>query len=65
VGADPSRCAVVEDSFYGVEAARAAGMAAFGYAGGLTSAERLAGPGTVVFDDMRDLPALLEPARDG
>jgi HAD superfamily hydrolase (TIGR01509 family) len=60
LGVDPAGCAVVEDSFYGVEAARAAGMAAFGYAGGLTAAERLAGPGTVVFDDMRDLPRLLE-----
>jgi HAD superfamily hydrolase (TIGR01509 family) len=59
LGADPSRCAVVEDSFYGVEAARAAGMRAFGFAGGLTAAERLAGPGTVVFDDMRELPGLL------
>jgi HAD superfamily hydrolase (TIGR01509 family) len=59
LGVAPERCAVVEDSFYGVEAARAAGMRAFGYAGGVTSAERLAGPGTVVFDDMRELPELL------
>jgi HAD superfamily hydrolase (TIGR01509 family) len=59
LGADPSRCAVVEDSRYGIEAARAAGMSAFGYAGGLTAAERLAGPATVVFGDMRELPALL------
>ena len=44
---------------YGVEAARAAGMRGFGYAGGLTPRERLEGPGTVVFDDMRDLPRLL------
>ena len=60
LGADPARCAVVEDSRYGVEAARAAGMHAFGYAGGLTAAERLAGPATTVFHDMRELPALLE-----
>jgi HAD superfamily hydrolase (TIGR01509 family) len=59
LGADPARCAVVEDSRYGVEAARAAGMHAFGYAGGLTAAERLAGPSTTVFHDMRELPALL------
>ncbi|MBZ4321653.1 HAD family hydrolase [Streptomyces huiliensis] len=59
MGADPARCAVVEDSRYGVRAARAAGMRSFGYAGGLTPAGRLEGPGTVVFDDMRKLPALL------
>jgi HAD superfamily hydrolase (TIGR01509 family) len=59
LGADPACCAVVEDSRYGVEAARAAGMHAFGYAGGLTPAERLAGPATTVFEDMRELPGLL------
>src|SRR5581483_7187596 len=31
MGADPSRCVVVEDSRYGVEATRAAGMDALGY----------------------------------
>ena len=59
LGADPARCAVVEDSRYGVEAARAAGMHAFAYAGGVTAGDRLAGPGTTVFHDMRELPALL------
>jgi len=59
LGVDPGRCAVVEDSRYGVAAARAAGMAAFGYAGGLTPAAWLEGPGTVVFDDMATLPGLL------
>ncbi|MER7997852.1 HAD family hydrolase [Streptomyces sp. NPDC095613] len=59
LGADPARCAVVEDSPYGVQAARAAGMRSFGYAGGLTAAHRLEGPGTVVFEDMRALPGLL------
>ncbi len=62
MGADPARCVVVEDSRFGVEAARAAGMRALGYAGGLTPAAWLEGPGTVVFDDMRDLPALLDDA---
>ncbi|TLQ48374.1 HAD family hydrolase [Streptomyces marianii] len=62
MGVDPARCAVVEDSAYGVQAARAAGMRAFGYCGGLTPAARLEGPGTVVFDDMRELPALLGSA---
>ena len=59
MGADPSECAVVEDSRYGIEAARAAGMRAFGYAGGLTPRHRLEGIGTVVFEDMRELPRLL------
>lgn len=59
MGVDPAACAVVEDSGPGVRAARAAGMRAFGYSGGPTPAERLEGPGTVVFDDMRRLPELL------
>jgi HAD superfamily hydrolase (TIGR01509 family) len=59
MGAEPARCAVVEDSRFGVEAARTAGMRAFGYAGGLTPPERLEGHGTVVFQDMRQLPGLL------
>ncbi len=59
MGVPPAACAVVEDSRYGVEAARAAGMRAFGYAGGLSPRHSLEGPGTVVFDDMRELPRLL------
>ncbi|MEU3462187.1 HAD family hydrolase [Streptomyces sp. NPDC006733] len=59
LGADPAHCVVVEDSHFGVEAARAAGMRAFGYCGGLTPRAWLEGPGTVVFDEMRDLPGLL------
>jgi HAD superfamily hydrolase (TIGR01509 family) len=62
LGAEPSRCAVVEDSVYGVEAALAAGMLPFAYAGGVTPADRLARPGAVVFTDMRQLPELLETA---
>ncbi|MCX4524314.1 HAD family hydrolase [Streptomyces sp. NBC_01551] len=65
MGVDPSACVVVEDSRPGVEAARAAGMRSFGYAGGLTPAAALAGPGTVVFTDMRDLPALIAAAGTG
>ncbi|MFD0358920.1 HAD family hydrolase [Streptomyces sp. NPDC127110] len=60
MGVDPAACVVVEDSLPGVRAARAAGMRSLGYAGGLTPADALAGPGTVVFTDMRELPALLE-----
>ncbi|MGW5277805.1 HAD family hydrolase [Streptomyces sp. NPDC004044] len=62
MGVEPARCAVIEDSAYGVQAARAAGMRAFGYCGGLTPASRLEGPGTVVFESMHDLPALLATA---
>jgi HAD superfamily hydrolase (TIGR01509 family) len=59
MGADPACCAVVEDTRWGVLAARAAGMRAFGYAGGLTPPEHLEGDATQVFEDMRDLPRLL------
>jgi HAD superfamily hydrolase (TIGR01509 family) len=59
MGVDPSTCVVVEDSRYGVEAARAAGMFALGFAGGLTPAEHLQGPRTLVFREMRALPSLL------
>ncbi|MFD7031166.1 HAD family hydrolase [Streptomyces sp. NPDC059917] len=59
MGVDPAACVVVEDSRPGVRAARAAGMRSFGYAGGLTAAALLAGPGTVVFDDMGELPGLI------
>ena len=59
MGVEPSACAVVEDSRHGVEAARAAGMLAFGFAGGLTSADRLHGSRTIVFSDMGDLPGLV------
>ncbi|MFD0338272.1 HAD family hydrolase [Streptomyces sp. NPDC127117] len=59
MGVEPTSCVVVEDSKYGVQAARSAGMRAFGFAGGLTPARWLEGPDTVVFDDMRKLPSLL------
>ncbi|GAA1355684.1 HAD family hydrolase [Streptomyces beijiangensis] len=65
LGVEPAACVVVEDSKYGVQAARAAGMRAFGYAGGLTPAAWLEGPGTVVLEDMRKLPRLLTEAREG
>jgi HAD superfamily hydrolase (TIGR01509 family) len=63
LGVDPAACAVVEDSAVGVQAARAAGMRALAYTGGLTPAERLAGPGTVLFADMRELPELVATPR--
>jgi HAD superfamily hydrolase (TIGR01509 family) len=59
---EPSVCAVIEDSPFGVQAARAAGMRSFGYSGGIVSAGRLSSA-DVVFDEMRDLPGLLRLAR--
>jgi HAD superfamily hydrolase (TIGR01509 family) len=59
MGFAPEACAVIEDSRYGVEAARSAGMHAFGFAGGLTPADWLEGPGTTVFTQMAELPHLL------
>jgi HAD superfamily hydrolase (TIGR01509 family) len=65
MGAPPERCAVIEDSRWGVEAARAAGMTALAYVGGgLTPVGALQGPGTTVFSDMADLPALLRGSTD-
>ena len=55
----PARCVVVEDSPSGVAAAHAADIRVFGYAGGVIAADRLRSRGTIVFTDMRDLPALL------
>jgi len=60
MGVDPARCVVIEDARPGLEGARAAGMRSFGFTGGLAKREWLAGPGTVVFDDMTALPGLLE-----
>jgi HAD superfamily hydrolase (TIGR01509 family) len=62
MGSPPGECVVVEDSRHGVEAARAAAMHALAFAGGVTPGDQLTGPGTVVFDDMRELPALIDAA---
>lgn len=59
MGADPSRCAVIEDSINGTRAAVAAGMTCFGFGGGLTPAADLASAGAVVFSQMQDLGTLL------
>ena len=63
MGVKPASSAVIEDSPFGVEAAKAAGMTSFAYAGGLVPAERLR-DADVVFDDMRELPALLRNTPD-
>lgn len=59
MGVAPARCAVVEDSRPGLDAARAAGMRALAYAGGVTPRSRLTGAGVTVFDRMADLPSLV------
>jgi len=48
MGVKPDRCAVVEDSVAGVTAALSAGMSAFAFAGGVTSAEALSIQNAVV-----------------
>ena len=55
MGVPPARAAVVEDSVPGVEAGVAAGMAVYGFAGGLARAEDLHAAGAVVFAAMAEL----------
>ena len=59
MGVDPLSCVVIEDSVAGVEAAIAAGMQVFAFAGGVTDAAKLHRDEVVVFEHMRELPALL------
>lgn len=57
MGTDPGRCAVVEDSPLGVQAAVAAGMDVYGFTA-MTPAEKL-DRATALFGDMARLPSLL------
>lgn len=64
LGVDPGRCAVVEDSPFGLAAALAAGMTPFGFAGSVIPVERLALDGVTVFKSMTDLPSLVAVAAE-
>ncbi len=59
MGAEPGRCAVIEDSSNGARAAVAAGMRCYGFAGGLTRRADLEATGATVFDTMTELGSLL------
>ena len=58
LGADPSRCIVIEDSPTGARAARAAGMRCLGYAPHGPN-PRLAAEGAEIFASMQEVPSLL------
>ena len=58
LGIRPERCAVIEDSPLGVEAANRAGMTAFGFAR-MMPAERLRAASGGIFSSMDELPTLL------
>lgn len=64
LGVAPSRCAVIEDTPTGAKAGVAAQMKVFGYVGGEhSSASALSAEGASTFENMRELAALLSPAK--
>lgn len=61
MGYAPQHCIVIEDSPFGAQAARAAGMACCGYtADPMTNAAQLAEQGAILFDDMAKLADLIQ-----
>ena len=60
LGAEPSRCVVVEDSLSGIRAAHAAGMRVLGYtAGDVRATSELGTECAELFHSMEELPGLL------
>ena len=59
LGAHPNRCLVVEDSLYGVLAARAAGMRVLAFETELVDPSTLEGDATTLFGDMAQLVDLV------
>lgn len=60
MGFASSRCIVIEDSPFGAQAAKSAGMACFGYtADPMTNVQGLKQYGAHLFDQMADLPSLI------
>lgn len=58
MGVTPAEAVVIEDSFSGASGAKAANIRCFGYCAS-TSKIQLLEAGAIPFDDMRDLPQLL------
>jgi HAD superfamily hydrolase (TIGR01509 family) len=65
LGAAPERCAVVDDTVVGIDAAVAAGMTVFGFAAENVGAPALARAGARVFDSMAALPHLIREGMPG
>jgi HAD superfamily hydrolase (TIGR01509 family) len=69
MGASAADCLVIEDSVHGVTAARRAEMVVFGFTGGAHAqgqrynARLVEAGAAVVFDEMRDLPGLVDDWR--
>lgn len=59
MGVKPEACVVIEDSPFGVQAARSAGMKVLGYCA-MTPEASLAQWGAITFKHMHQLPSLIE-----